>query len=65
MMMIYANILLRPLDGNQTAVIVCSDKDQLLLEWWELFGCNIFIFKGPMDSSKEGDMSSNHEQSAF
>lgn len=32
MMMIYANTLVKLLDGIQTALVVCSNKDQLLLE---------------------------------
>lgn len=52
MMMIYANTLVKLLDGIQTALVVCSDKDQLSLEWRELSGYNIFIFKEIIDSSK-------------
>lgn len=52
MMMIYANILVKLLDGIQTALVVCSDKDQLLLEWSELSAYDIFIFKEVIDSSK-------------
>lgn len=52
MMMIYANSLVKLLDGIQAALVVCSDKDQLLLEWNELSGCDIFIFKEVIDSPK-------------
>lgn len=52
MMMIYANTLVKLLDGIQTALVVCSNKDQLLLEWNELSGYDIFIFKEVIDSSQ-------------
>lgn len=52
MMMIYANTLVKLLDGVQTALVVCSDKDQLLLERSELSGYDIFIFEEVIDSSR-------------
>lgn len=52
MMMIYANTLVKLLDGIQPALVVCSDKDQLLLERSELSGYDIFIFEEVIDSSR-------------
>lgn len=52
MMMIYANILVKLLDSIQTTLVVCSDKDQLSPEWYELSDYIIFIFRKVIDSSK-------------